>query len=57
MLYSLFRIARRDGLMALETHILDVDKSPIFSKYQKLANNHHAMSFLTGALVPLVDGT
>jgi chemotaxis protein MotA len=57
LLYSLFRTARRDGLMALESHILDPHKSLIFGKYPKLAQNHHAMSFLTGALTPLVDGT
>ena len=57
LLYSLFRTARRDGLMALETHILDPHQSQIFGKYPKLAQNHHAMSFLTGALTPLVDGT
>jgi chemotaxis protein MotA len=57
MLYSLFRTARRDGLMALESHILDPHKSAIFDKYPKLMNNHHAMTFLTGALTPLVDGT
>jgi chemotaxis protein MotA len=57
MLYSLFRTARRDGLMALESHIIDPHKSSIFGKYPKLANNHHAMTFLTGALTPLVDGT
>ena len=37
MLYSLFRTARRDGLMALESHILDPHKSTIFGKYPKLA--------------------
>ncbi|MGA2799699.1 MAG: flagellar motor stator protein MotA [Thermoguttaceae bacterium] len=57
MLYGLFRTARRDGLMALESHILDPHKSSIFGKYPKLVNNHHAMTFLTGALTPLVDGT
>jgi len=57
MLYGLFRAARRDGLMSLETHISDPHSSAIFSKYPKLASNHHAMSFLTGSLVPLVDGT
>ncbi len=57
MLYSLFRTARRDGLMSLESHILDPQKSSIFGKYPKLTNNHHAISFLTGALTPLVDGT
>lgn len=57
LLYNLFRAARRDGLMALESHILDPDRSSIFIKYPKFTHNHHAMSFLTGALVPLVDGT
>jgi chemotaxis protein MotA len=57
MIYSLLRTARRDGLMALESHILDPEKSAIFMKYPKVAQNHHVMSFLTGALVPLVDGT
>jgi len=57
LLYNLFRAARRDGLMSLETHILDPHNSPIFSRYPKFAQNHHAMSFLTGALIPLVDGT
>jgi chemotaxis protein MotA len=57
MLYDLFRVARRDGLMALESHITDQHASAIFGKYTKLAHNHHIMSFLTGALMPIVDGT
>jgi chemotaxis protein MotA len=57
MLYGLFRTARRDGLMALESHILDPQKSSIIGKYPKFLSNHHAISFLTGALTPLVDGT
>jgi chemotaxis protein MotA len=57
MLFTLFRTARRDGLMALESHILDLQKSSIFGKFPKLLNNQHVMSFLTGALIPLVDGT
>ncbi|MGW8256043.1 MAG: MotA/TolQ/ExbB proton channel family protein, partial [Thermoguttaceae bacterium] len=57
MLYELFRVARRDGLMALETHVTDPQASPIFSKYPNFCNNHHAMNFLTGALLPIVDGT
>jgi chemotaxis protein MotA len=57
MSYNLFRTSRRDGLMALESHILDPHGSAIFNKYPKMANNHHAMTFLTGALSPLVDGT
>jgi chemotaxis protein MotA len=57
MLYDLFRVARRDGLMLLESHITDPHASAIFGKYPGLAGNHHVMSFITGALMPIVDGT
>ena len=57
LLYDLFRIARRDGLMALESHLTEPDSSQIFKKYPNLTNNHHAMSFLTGGLIPIVDGS
>jgi chemotaxis protein MotA len=57
LLYDLFRMARRDGLMALESHIIDPQKSSLFSKYPHFTHNHHALSFLTGALTPIVDGT
>ncbi len=33
MLYDLFRVARRDGLMALESHVTDPHESTIFHKY------------------------
>jgi len=48
-LYELFRIARRDGLLALEGHIADPHKSAVFAKYPKLAADHHATEFIKGA--------
>lgn len=57
LLYSLFKLARRDGLMALEDHLREPGASAVFSKYPAFVRNHHAMSFLTGALMPIVDGT
>jgi chemotaxis protein MotA len=57
MLYDLFRVSRREGLMFLESHITDPHSSTIFGKYPYLAHNHHVMTFLTGALMPIVDGT
>jgi chemotaxis protein MotA len=57
LLYELLRVARRDGLMALEAHINDPHSSVIFAKYPKFMHNHHAMSFFTGALTPIVEGT
>jgi chemotaxis protein MotA len=52
-LYELFRIARRDGLLALEGHIADPHKSAVFAKYPKLAADHHATEFIKGAFGPL----
>ena len=36
MLYELFQIARKDGLVAIEAHIEEPDKSAIFKKYPKV---------------------
>ncbi|MEQ1828068.1 MAG: flagellar motor stator protein MotA [Pirellula sp.] len=56
-LYELFRIARRDGLLALESHIADPHKSAVFAKYPKLAADHHATDFIKGAFGPVIDGS
>ena len=56
-LYELFRIARRDGLLALEGHIADPHKSAVFAKYPKLAADHHATDFIKGAFGPVIDGS
>jgi len=57
MMYELMQIARREGLLSLESHLADPHKSSIFSKYHKLSNNHHLMDFICGALTPVVEGT
>jgi chemotaxis protein MotA len=56
-LYELFRIARRDGLLALEGHVAEPEKSAVFSKYPKLAADHHATEFIKGAFGPIIDGS
>ncbi len=56
-LYELFRMSRRDGLMTLEPHLTEPHESSIFNKYPKFSGNHHVMSFLSGALLPVLDGT
>jgi chemotaxis protein MotA len=55
-MYELFRVGRRDGLMALEPHLTDLENSTIFKKYPKVSQNHHLMGFLSGAMLPLLDG-
>jgi chemotaxis protein MotA len=56
-LYELFRLARRDGLMMLETHLTEPHQSAIFNKYPKITGNHAIMNFLNGAMLPILDGT
>ena len=57
VLYELFRLARRDGLIALESHLSEPDNSTIFAKYPGFAHNHHVMDFTCGALSPVLEGT
>lgn len=56
-LYELLRVGRRDGLMALESHVSNPHESKIFEKYPRIANNHHVSDFICGALSPVIEGT
>jgi chemotaxis protein MotA len=56
LLYELFNTARRNGLIALEDHVMDPKKSAIFSKYKTLTDNHGRLEFLCNGLKPLIDG-
>src|SRR5882672_3967972 len=40
LLYELFMMGRRNGLIALEEHVMDPPKSSLFQKYPSLLNNH-----------------
>lgn len=55
-LYELFMVGRRNGMIALEEHIMSPESSSIFTKYPTLMKNQAAMSFLCGALRPIIDG-
>ncbi|MGA2620319.1 MAG: flagellar motor stator protein MotA [Thermoguttaceae bacterium] len=57
LLYDLFRLARREGLIILETHTADPQASSIFIKYPRIADNHHVTEFICGALSPIIEGT
>ena len=56
LLYSVFQVMRRDGVLALESHLADPTKSSIFSKYPSFQKRHHASHFLVDSLRQLVDG-
>ena len=55
--YELFRLARRQGMLALEPHLNDPHHSSIFEKYPTIAKNHHVTEFLCGLLMPVMDGS
>lgn len=56
VLYELFLLGRRNGMIALEEHVLDPTNSAIFKRYPLFTQNHHAVEFLCGSLRPIIDG-
>ena len=57
VLYEVFQKARKDGLVGLEAHIEEPEKSDIFSKYPSFLGNHHAVALLCDTLKVLLTGT
>jgi chemotaxis protein MotA len=55
-LYELFMIGRRNGMIALEEHVMNPQASAIFTKYPTFINNQHALAFLCNGLRPIIDG-
>ncbi len=56
LLYEVFVLSRRSGLIALEDHVLEPKKSAIFQKYPSFLKDHERSEFLCGGLKPLIDG-
>lgn len=60
MMYQLFTVARKEGLLGLEKHIERPEESDIIKKFPSFLGNHHAVHFfcdtmkvvLTGAVGP-----
>ena len=57
VMYEISRLVRREGMLALESHLSDPHHSTILNKYPTVAKNHHAVQFICGGLSPLVDGS
>ena len=55
-LYELFLLGRRNGMIALEEHIMNPQDSAIFQKYPRFLKNKNAVTFLCNGLRPIVDG-
>lgn len=56
LLYEVFMVGRRNGLIALEEHVMDPKKSSIFTKYPSVMNNKERLDFMVNGLKPVIDG-
>lgn len=57
LLYELFQLARKDGLVAIETHIEAPEKSAILQRYPAVLRHHHAVRFLCDNLRLVLVGS
>ncbi len=55
--YSLFKLVKSRGLLALEPHIENPEESAIFQRFPKFAANHHAVEFMCDYLRMVTLGT
>jgi chemotaxis protein MotA len=56
LMYDLFNIARKDGVMGLEREIDEPGKSAVFGKHPLVQKDHHAIEFITDYLRMMVSG-
>jgi chemotaxis protein MotA len=56
LLYEIFMVGRRNGLIALEEHVMDPKKSAIFLRYPSVIEHHERLEFLCNGLKPVIDG-
>jgi chemotaxis protein MotA len=55
-LYSTAMVVRKEGSIALETHISNPKESTLFQAYPRILNNPHLREFLCEALASIVEG-
>ena len=56
LLYEMLSKVRKEGLMSIEQDVEEPEKSPIFTKYEKVAHDHHLIEFITDYLRLMVGG-
>ncbi len=56
LLYQIFNVARRDGLLGIEAHLEDPHKSKILGSNHVFSHNHHASSFFCDTMKVIVSG-
>lgn len=56
LLYEIFMVGRRNGLIALEEHVMDPNRSSIFKRYPAILHHPERLEFLCNGLKPVIDG-
>lgn len=57
MMYEVFNVARRDGLVGLENHIEHPNDSEILKRYPKFLKNPHAVAFFADTMRVIISGS
>lgn len=56
IMYEMFMLGRRNGLLALDEHVSAPESSSIFQNYPKFMADRNKVDFLCSALRPIIDG-
>ncbi len=56
LMYEVLQKARKEGLMSIERDVDAPAESPIFTKYENIAKDHHLVEFITDYLRMMVSG-
>ncbi|MDX2111961.1 MAG: motility-associated protein [Verrucomicrobiota bacterium] len=56
LLYELFMMGRRNGIIVLESHIVEPQTSAVFAKYPTVLKEKGRVQFVCSAFRPLIDG-
>jgi chemotaxis protein MotA len=57
MMYEIFNVARRDGLVGLENHIEHPKDSEILQRYPKFLKSEHAVAFFADTMRVIISGS
>ncbi|HNW35033.1 MAG TPA: flagellar motor stator protein MotA [Candidatus Ozemobacteraceae bacterium] len=56
LMYAIFDLARREGVLVLEQHTDNPANSELFKRFPRIAENHHTISFICDSLRMIVTG-
>ena len=57
MMFEIFNVARRDGLVGLENHVEHPDESEIFKRFPTFLKNHQALNFFCDTMRVIISGS